>query len=228
MKYKPLNCFFLAIPILYVVLYRHVPVQPCEDLKQLVIRAQSDDSKHLPTLLHFEWPANVPLGPVQQRTVDAYQHIFPNHSVVWWNDTDIDTLIEKQFPWFLPVYQGFPHRIQKVDAARYFILYRYGGLYSDLDYEPLANFWPLLSSKRVTLPESPHIHASEVVQNSLMASVPHHPFWVRCRPTTPTNRLIRNGCLWPWPNKTGRTTMSCPWPLPRSRISCESCPVPCL
>ena len=46
------------------------------------------------------------------------------------------------------------HSIQRADASRYFILHKYGGLYADLDYEPLMNFWdhlPQRSPPRLTM-----------------------------------------------------------------------------
>ncbi len=46
------------------------------------------------------------------------------------------------------------------DAGRYCILFAHGGVYSDLDYEPLANFWENVSDVaegRVSLVESPYI-----------------------------------------------------------------------
>ena len=34
---------------------------------------------------------------------------------------------------FLPTYESYPYDIQRVDAARYFVLHHYGGAYMDLD-----------------------------------------------------------------------------------------------
>lgn len=59
---------------------------------------------------------------------------------------------------------------------RYFILYMYGGMYADLDYEPFVNFWDALPSDRVSFVESPY-WMNERVQNSLMSSPARDPLW---------------------------------------------------
>lgn len=40
---------------------------------------------------------------------------------------------QEHYPWFLATYRAYPYAIQRVDAVRYFILHRLGGLYLDLD-----------------------------------------------------------------------------------------------
>ena len=39
------------------------------------------------------------------------------------------------YPELIPVYESFPYAVQRWDAIRYLILYTFGGLYVDLDYE---------------------------------------------------------------------------------------------
>ena len=53
-------------------------------------------------------------------------------------------LIADHFPWFLATYDGYPSYIQRRDAARYFIVYKHGGVYADLDYECTKPFAPVL------------------------------------------------------------------------------------
>lgn len=53
-----------------------------------------------------------------------------------WTDEENRALIATHFAWFLPKYDKFPYPIQRVDSVRYFILYKYGGIYSDLDLAP--------------------------------------------------------------------------------------------
>ena len=42
-------------------------------------------------------------------------------------------MIKNEYPWFLKTYTSYPYDIQRVDAVRYFILHKYGGIYIDLD-----------------------------------------------------------------------------------------------
>ena len=73
-------------------------------------------------------------------------------------------------------YSKYTKHIQRVDVWRYFCLYKYGGIYADLDFECFYNFYDELDHEKVNVAESPHA-PGEPVQNALMASPANHPFW---------------------------------------------------
>lgn len=50
-----------------------------------------------------------------------------------WTDADAREFIEKEYPWFLETFDGYPFNIQRADSIRYFVLYHFGGIYIDLD-----------------------------------------------------------------------------------------------
>lgn len=77
-----------------------------------------------------------------------------------------------KYPACLPLFLGYPDQIQRVDAARYMILYHFGGLYSDLDVECLRTF-DALRVRRVVLPKARPVGFS----NDLMMCVPGHPLF---------------------------------------------------
>lgn len=52
---------------------------------------------------------------------------------MFWNDRKLHTFINESFPWFYETFRSYKYNIQRADAARYFLLYYYGGIYSDLD-----------------------------------------------------------------------------------------------
>ena len=56
-----------------------------------------------------------------------------NWTTILWTDESNLSFIKKEYPTFLPIYESYPYNIQRVDAARYFILYHFGGVYLDLD-----------------------------------------------------------------------------------------------
>ncbi len=94
-----------------------------------------------------------------------------------WSDAESRALVAQHYPWFLGVYDDYPLEILRVDMARVFMLHRYGGLYVDMDYECVCNFYDQLPSDKVSVVESPHKH-NEQHQNSLMSSPAGHPFWI--------------------------------------------------
>ena len=52
-----------------------------------------------------------------------------------WTDASSRELVAQHYSWFLRAYDAYPSYIQRSDAARYFIIHHYGGVYADLDYE---------------------------------------------------------------------------------------------
>ena len=140
----------------------------------------------IPHVLHQTWKdANLPPA------LAAWQQTWLEHNPGWqlhlWTDLDNRELIRTHYPWFLPIYDGYPHPIQRADAVRYFILHHYGGVYADLDFECLRPLEPLLAGKQLIFGLEPDEHLShdylrqhnlqQLICNAWMASIPGHPFW---------------------------------------------------
>ncbi len=129
----------------------------------------------LPKIIHQQWKTAV--VPTEFRAwSDAFSWLFPSHERVLWTDESMRALIETKYSWFLQTYDEYPKGIQRADAFRCFVLYEFGGLYADLDYDPRADFWDYLPRDVPSFVESPYTY-SEGVQNSLMSSPKGHPFW---------------------------------------------------
>jgi mannosyltransferase OCH1-like enzyme len=134
----------------------------------------------IPKLLHQTWKnREVP------REFHRWQSSWSRHHPDWeyrlWTDDDNRALIAEHYPRFLAQYDSYSHPIQRVDAARYFLLLRHGGLYVDLDFEALQPLDLLLDGQRCVLgleaPEHARAFAREkIICNALMASEPEHPF----------------------------------------------------
>jgi inositol phosphorylceramide mannosyltransferase catalytic subunit len=98
---------------------------------------------------------------------EGYEYMF-------WTDEMNRKLIETDFPWFLERYDAYPKPIQRVDAARLFILYKYGGIYVDLDIGLQAGCESTIDSWRsipVVLPHTTPVGYS----NGFMMAAPGHP-----------------------------------------------------
>jgi mannosyltransferase OCH1-like enzyme len=135
----------------------------------------------IPRIIHQTWrDHDVPgyLRPFQS----SWQKFHPNWEYWLWTDLDNRKLIADHYSWFLDQYDAYPWTIQRVDAARYFMLHRYGGLYVGLDFECLKPLTPVLAEESCVLGTEPHAHAAHhgrtvVVANALMASEASHPVW---------------------------------------------------
>jgi mannosyltransferase OCH1-like enzyme len=89
-------------------------------------------SRPFTKILHRMWktdqvPVNWEMGVVSCR--------FKNREYVYchWTDSELESFIAAEYPDFLATYLAYPYSIQRADAARYHILYHYGGTYLDLD-----------------------------------------------------------------------------------------------
>ena len=89
----------------------------------------------------------------------------------------------KEFcPLLLPLYDSFPEEIFRVDFVRAVYLYRWGGIYADLDYQclqPVNHLWGTGKTPEVLLgmmgtnPSFPHS-----IPNALMGSIAGSLFWI--------------------------------------------------
>ena len=92
----------------------------------------------IPRLIHQTWKTEQ--VPSQwQASVTAYQKL-PGFTYRLWTDADNYRFMKNYFPAFLSLYESYPHPIQRADMIRYFLLYQYGGVYSDLDLVPNEKF----------------------------------------------------------------------------------------
>jgi mannosyltransferase OCH1-like enzyme len=108
----------------------------------------------------------------------------PDYKYKLYTDKDNRKIIKKYFSFFLKTYDSFEYHIQRVDAARYCILYLYGGIYLDLDYVCNKSFNEIeknitLSNQTILLNKS--INQSWSYTNSLMISITkNNSFWLKC------------------------------------------------
>jgi len=154
-----------------VLLFRS-KIDPCVLLEESTPRKPQST---LPKIIHQAWKNDL-LPERNKAWRSTWQRTFPHHQHILWTDEKIYRLLSEDFPWFLPIFNSLPKVIMKVDVARTFILYKYGGLYADMDYEVLADFWDRLPDDAPAVVQS-YWSESEKTQNSLMTSPINNPFW---------------------------------------------------
>jgi len=140
----------------------------------------------IPKILHQTWK-NATLPPDLVTLQRTWQSHHPDWTYYLWTDVDNREFLRRHYPWFLPIYDSYPEPIMRVDAVRCFILYHFGGVYVDLDFECLRPMEPLLADQQVVFGLEPPAHLElhfpkerglqQIVCNAWMASVPGHPFW---------------------------------------------------
>ncbi len=65
--------------------------------------------------------------------IQGCRRLNANYTYKLWSNSSILEFLSKEYPWFLPTYNSYPHSVQRSDAARLLILYHYGGVYIDVD-----------------------------------------------------------------------------------------------
>jgi len=100
----------------------------------------------------------------------------PDYKYMFWTDNDIREYIKKNYPQYLKIHDNYKYNIQRADFIRYFILYDFGGIYSDLDLYPIENIEPHLEyNTDVLLVKSGN--AQNYLTNSLMISKKGAKLW---------------------------------------------------
>jgi len=112
---------------------------------------------------------------------DKIKKIYNNYSYILWTDNDIEHFIRSEYSSYYNFFSQLTI-IQKVDIVRYFWMYHFGGVYSDLDilyrkkifYEKFNGV--VFFEREWTYPKNPSIKKS--VHNAVFASRPKHPIWL--------------------------------------------------
>ncbi len=100
------------------------------------LKKRENEFTRVPKLLHRIWKVD-DVTTMPRNWGKAFRKCNRVHRGAWqtmfWTDELIRSFILEKFPWFLEKFDSYRYPIQRVDVARYFILYYYGGVYLDLD-----------------------------------------------------------------------------------------------
>lgn len=123
----------------------------------------------IPRIIHFIWLSNNSLPSSAQKNVELWKKFLPNWQIqIWTNETILNsnpTMYNKN----LFLHSARSAR-QASDIIRYDIIYQYGGIYADVDFEPLKSIEPLLHGvKAFVVHEDPYF-----ICNGIFGAVPAH------------------------------------------------------
>jgi mannosyltransferase OCH1-like enzyme len=131
----------------------------------------------IPKIIHQTWKdENIPYDTFKKEWIESWTNLNPTWEYKLWTDKDIKIFLENKFPWFMERFNEYPKNIQRVDAFRYFVLYEYGGLYADMDFECFKNIDGITEQNYNLMLSREHDHLKN--SSSLL---------YRCFPTKSTN-----------------------------------------
>ena len=104
-------------------------------------------SRNIPKIIHQVW-SNIcePLPQFFSELMETWEKCHPGWEYVLWDNEMMNSFMRKFYTDYWIPYNSIKYNIQKWDMIRYFILYHYGGMYADADYECLESFDPLLEN----------------------------------------------------------------------------------
>lgn len=135
-----------------------------------------------PKVIWQTWKTkNVPPNLSQYRKKWLESH--PDYQHILLDDQDLRDLIQEYFPEYLDAYDSFTQNIERVDFARYAILYAKGGVYVDLDTVPLKRVDKYVNLGKPVIGCEPSEHAKKIYSrekvlcNAVMISPPGYKIW---------------------------------------------------
>lgn len=85
----------------------------------------------IPKIIHYCWFGRNPLPELAQKCIDSWKKYLPDYEIKEWNEDNFDVNI---IPYTAEAYAQKKYAFVS-DYARFWILYKYGGIYFDTDVE---------------------------------------------------------------------------------------------
>lgn len=139
----------------------------------------------IPKIIHQIWSGiEEPLPEHFARMAETWKYDYPDWEYRFWDAERMNAFVQECYPQYWEAYSGFRYNVQRWDVIRYLILDKIGGMYVDFDYESLRPMDGLLADRQCCFSQEPLSHCrlakkNLIFNNSLMASVPGHPFMKR-------------------------------------------------
>jgi mannosyltransferase OCH1-like enzyme len=130
----------------------------------------------IPKIIHQTWKTTqIPDNWLESQK--SCKALHPDYKYILWTDDDMDEFVKREYPNFYQTYISYKYHIQRCDAFRYLVLYKYGGIYLDLDIVCKKNLNNFINYDLV-LTHSSNIKTS--LTNSFIMIIPEHPFFKYC------------------------------------------------
>ncbi len=137
----------------------------------------------IPHIFHQHWDTyNVPRR--FRKWIKSWVVKHPKWEYWFWTPKEVRQLLYRYYPQYLQIYDNYPKMLNRADVMRYFVLYKYGGIYLDLDMECVKP----IDSWTYQLPcfgsEETYEHTyfqyktnQPGLMNGILGCRPNHPFY---------------------------------------------------
>ena len=125
----------------------------------------------IPHIIHQTWKTDK-IPDVWKEAVEACKNKHKSYRYILWTDASMKKFVKEEYPEFYKTYISYPNPIQRCDAFRYLVLYKYGGIYIDMDLMCKKSFTDLLKYDLVLVKSANY----DTLTNSFIVSTPKNPF----------------------------------------------------
>ena len=135
----------------------------------------SKDAPVIPPIVHLIWVGDAEQPPYIEKYIQQWQTLMPTWKIRLWKNADIS---EQEFPpTAVKKINSCIKGAQKADIMRYFIIYKYGGIYLDTDIIPHKSLAPLIEwGKPIILCHDLQL-TWEYIQCAFFAACPNEPLF---------------------------------------------------
>ena len=130
----------------------------------------------IPKIIHQTWKTK-DIPDNWKHAVESCKKNNKNYKYILWTDETMDKFIKKNFFYFYKTYKAYKYHIQRCDVFRYFVLYKYGGIYLDMDIVCNKKLDDLLDND-IVLAHSTNVETT--FTNAFYMVIPNHPFIKFC------------------------------------------------
>ncbi len=124
--------------------------------------------KSIPHIIHQIWSGiDGELPYFFKMLGNTWRYHHPNWEYRLWDNDKINKFIFDFYPEYSEKYNNFKYNIQRWDAIRYLILYKFGGLYVDFDYECIKPIDQLIKNIECCFSCEPEQHCIYFGKNTL-------------------------------------------------------------
>jgi len=126
----------------------------------------------IPKIIHQIWyQGSQDLSEKYKIYQEKWQANHPEWDYRFWDETAIREFLNERHPWFTKYFDEYEIDMQRINAARYFILSTFGGFFFDMDMESIKPIDELMGDHELILSRSVGFN------NAVVGTVPGHPFW---------------------------------------------------
>ena len=99
----------------------------------------------IPKKIHYCWFGKNVKPQSAIKCIESWKKFFPDYEIIEWNETNFDINFNR--------YAREAYKVKKyaffTDVARLYIIYKYGGIYFDVDVEVIKSFDDILKNNDV-------------------------------------------------------------------------------